>query len=405
MSHQPHPRILRSLLYTLLILCIITFCYKYQFTFPASPNLPIDEHRSTPIYEHISPYRQHANRTQEEVLEKKLIKIEESIISALQELEKGTRARKVIWQITSELEAPSWEEWTQRWAAINPEWEIKQYASSSPGPDILPYFRSIPLIAETLSAHPELEIDLFRWLLLWYHGGFYLEPDIWPRVAIGECFDLDIIEHPSLGLPRSYPNSTGRYVEQRERSSPISLVLGIDIDEPYMASHVREKWGWSRTFGFATYAMWAPGRFDPLLRKAIVRCISHSSTGLFGEKIDAKESGEVCGGAMLTDIVLEMLSENLKDVHRVRDMDAGLERRVTWKKFRSLGNPYWFSAKDFKDGRDVRRDLRGLGVLPINVWGSGQRHSGSERFDHEDACINHVYGRRPSVSLWQKLFG
>lgn len=171
-----------------------------------------------------------------------------------------------------------------------------------------------------------------------------------------------------------------------------------------MAPHIREKWGWPRTFGFATYAMWAPGRFDPLLRKAIVRCVQHSSMArLLGRKVDAKQSGEVCGDAMLTDIDLEMLTENLKDTHPARDMDAGLKRRVTWKKFRSLRRPYWFSGKDFKDLVDV--NLRGLGVLPINVWGSGQRHSGSGRFDHEDACANHVYGKQPHVSYWQKLFG
>ncbi|KAK6612772.1 hypothetical protein H4I96_01985 [Botrytis cinerea] len=329
---------------------------------PKSPERPPNEHLDTPIYEHASPYRLHANRTQEASLEKQLIEIEESVTSSLLELEQDIRAPKKIWQITTAAEAPHWKGWTQEWASKN----------------------------------QKLEVDLFRWLILWYRGGFYLEPDIWPRMGIQECFDMDSIEHPSLSLPRQYPNSTGRYVEQRERSSPISLVLGIDIDEPYMASHIREKWGWSRTFSFATYAMWAPGRFDPLLRKAIVRCVSHSSmTSLFGENVDSKESGKFA----------EMLSENLKEVHKVRDMDAGLERRVTWKKFRSMRSPYWFSAKDFNDANVVEENLRGLGILPINVWGSGQRHSGSGTFSHEDACTNHVYGRRPPVSLWQKVFG
>ncbi|TGO52164.1 hypothetical protein BOTNAR_0332g00040 [Botryotinia narcissicola] len=404
MSHLPHPRRCRTLLYSIFLLFLITILFKSRFP-RESPNKPLNEHLDTPVYEHASPYRLHANRTHEANLEKQLIEIEESITSSLLELEKDIRAPKKIWQITSAAEAPNWKGWTQEWATKNPQWEIKQY-TASPDPDILPHFRSIPSISQTLSAHTELEVDLFRWLLLWYHGGFYLEPDIWPRMGIQECFDMDSIEHPSLSLPRRYPNSTGRYVEQRERSSPISLVLGIDIDEPYMAPHIREKWGWSRTFSFATYAMWAPARFDPLLRKAIVRCVSHSSmSSLFGEEVDSKESGEVCGGAMLTDIVLEMLTENLKEVHKVRDMDAGLERRVTWKKFRALRSPYWFSAKDFNDRNAVEENLTGLGILPIKVWGSGQRHSGSGTFGHEDACTNHVYRRRPSVSLWQKVFG
>lgn len=402
MSYLPTPRRYRNLLHALLLVALfLAFLHKYQFS-TSNTNTPIKEHLSTPIYEHISPYRQNANHTEEDLLEKELIRIEESIKAYILEQGRDTRAGRIIWQLSSSAEAPIWKDWTQQWRTKNPDWKIKQY-TSSPAPDILQYFRSIPSISQTVFKHPELEKDIFRWLLLWYHGGFFIEPDVWPRVAIHECFDIDAIQHPSLSIPRKFPNSTSRYIEQRERSSPISLVLGIDIDEPYMAPHIRENWGWSRSFSFATYAMWAPGRFDPLLRKAIVRCVQHSSMGLSGDKVDAKESGEVCGGAMLTDIALEMLTENLKDIHPVRDMDAGLERRVTWKKFRALKHSRWFSDKDFKDGVNV--NLRGLGVLPINVWGSGQRHSGSGRFDHEDACANHVYGKKPSVSIWKKVFG
>lgn len=272
MSHLPNPRRCRHPLHVLILIALVLTCL-YRYRLPASSiNTPINEHLSTPIYEHVSPYRQNANQTQEELLEKQLIRIEESIKSAIVEQGKDTRAGKTIWQLTSSVEAPIWEDWTQQWRNTNPNWEVKQY-TSSPGQDILPYFRSIPSISQTLSDHSELERDIFRWLILWYHGGFFIEPDVWPRVAIHDCFDLDSIQHPSLNLPRNFPDSTSRYVEQREKASPISLVLGIDIDEPYMAPHVRDNWGWSRSFSFATYTMWAPGRFDPLLRKAIVRCV------------------------------------------------------------------------------------------------------------------------------------
>jgi alpha 1,6-mannosyltransferase len=113
--------------------------------------------------------------------------------------------------------------------------------------------------------------------------------------------------------------------------------------------------------------------------------------------------GEICGGGMLTDVVFDGLSEALVDAHPVRDMDAGLERRVTWKKFRHLKKPVWVDGRDVREGEEV--NMRGLGVLPVNVWGSGQRHSRAGRFDHVDACINHVYGHKPSTSIWQKIFG
>jgi len=46
-----------------------------------------------------------------------------------------------------------------------------------------------------------------------------------------------------------------------------------------------------------------------------------------------------------------------------------------------------------------------LAVLPINVWGNGQRHSGAENYNSVHACINHRFGRSWKKGWWEYLFG
>jgi hypothetical protein len=120
-----------------------------------------------------------------------------------------------------------------------------------------------------------------------------------------------------------------------------------------------------------------------------------------GSRIEYME--ELSGAGMFTDLVLEMLSKTLKGDHRLRDRDAGLERRVTWKKFRALKRIIWVEPDDIKE--ELESEMRGLSIVPINVWESGQTHSGSGTSDHDDACVNHVHGRRPRREWHERLFG
>jgi alpha 1,6-mannosyltransferase len=192
----------------------------------------------------------------------------------------------------------------------------------------------------------------------------------------------------------------------------MSLMIGVEIDEPYLSPRKTAQWGWTRSFGFGQFVIWAPKRFDPMMRTAIVRAISHVkvleklqdrswSGRIRGKKV---EMGEATGASMFTDVVLEVLSQSLREDHRLRDWDAGLERRVTWKWFRGLKKPVWIEPRDAREGAE--EEMRGLAVLPIDLWSNGQRHSGAGTFDVEDACVNHVYGRMPWKEGWrEKIFG
>lgn len=127
---------------------------------------------------------------------------------------------------------------------------------------------------------------------------------------------------------------------------------------------------------------------------------------------------------MFTDAVLDVLSETLPYTHPLvrtsvqtdegvgdlmlpatkgtkspgnnDDDDMQIRQRVTWAPFHHLSSPLWVDATEAMDGKE----MGGLGVLPINVWGNGQRHSGAENFFSEHACVNHRFGG--SWKKWKK---
>jgi hypothetical protein len=189
---------------------------------------------------------------------------------------------------------------------------------------------------------------------------------------------------------------------------------------------MKMQWHWSRTYGFIQYSLYAPRRFSPFLRKAIVRVIAHSirhnhaTSGVFhGPRYREEDTLEVTGPGMFTDAVLDVLSESLPHAHELVTMslnaneDAGeLEainerRRVTWAPFHRLKEAMWIDRNegDSSSSQDGPRDMGGLLVLPINVWGNGQRHSAAEMFNSNAACINHRFGRTWKKGWWEYIFG
>ncbi|KAL2826143.1 hypothetical protein BDW59DRAFT_172018 [Aspergillus cavernicola] len=218
-----------------------------------------------------------------------------------------------------------------------------------------------------------LHADLVRYLLLWFHGGYYADLDIYPARPINSC--------PAL-------NSLFRTISHDPGRSDISLVLGIEIDEPYASEKLMRDWHWSRSYGFVQYTMYAPRRFSPVLRRAIVRDLAHTRRhGL--ERVSGlrlrmrymeKDILEITWPGVFTDAVL--------------DLRGG---RVTWAPFHRSKSPLWV------DGSEAE-GLGGLGVVPISVWGNGQRRSGAGQFTDLQACVNHRFGRYWKKGWWEFLF-
>lgn len=270
-------------------------------------------------------------------------------------------------------------------------------------PDLLELYNSYP--------HNVMRADLLRYLILWYYGGYYADMDVFPARTIRSCPSLEPLFQPVSSSYRDHVSSQPN----------ISLVLGVEIDEPYASPTLMREWHWSRSCGLIQYNMYAPRRFSPLLRRAIVRVLAHtkklnSQSGLlFRPSYDERTTLEVTGPGVFTDAVLDVLSETLPPTHPlietsvkadvgIGDLDSladGGQRRVTWAAFHRLKTPIWIDASDASPGMD----MGGLAVLPISVWGNGQRHSEAEWFDSPHACVNHQFGRSWKKGWWEYLFG
>jgi alpha 1,6-mannosyltransferase len=383
-------RTTRVLAVVLIISTLLYILLEYEpVALPALVTVPVqDFYDHHPTYEYTSIYRENADTAFEVTLESKLIFLERALLSNLPEKSNGPIADRTIWQNTSPELADIWSSWVTQWRFNNEDWKHKLY--TSPPKEFPPLFETIPEIAAANETYSEIRNDLFRYLLLWYHGGMWSEIDTWNRVSMRNCQPI---------------------VSVLKNEKDISLMVGIDVDEPYFSQETIQRRKWSRGFGFGQSTIWAPRRFDPIVRKAIVRTISHAMVQAslqphnrgIGVETSSRHANEISGPGMFTDIVLEVLSQNLKVEHTLRDRDAGLERRVTWKHFRKLNKVLWITPDQYKESHG--ENMGGLAVLPIDVWSSGQSHSGSGPSESEDACVNHVHNWRPKKQWKERIFG
>lgn len=272
---------------------------------------------------------------------------------------------------------------------------------------------AIPEIATIYKSYPRnvLRADLLRYLLLWYYGGFYADIDVFPARTIKTCPALESFFTPP---PEEYTEST---------HPDVSLVVGIEVDEPYASQQFMRDWHWTRSYGLIQYTMYAPRRFSPLLRETIVRALSHTrqynsqhSNFFSSPAYDEKTILGVTGPDVFTDAILDTLSSSLPLTHPFvqqsvdADADIGdllspelgdLNERVTWAPFHRLRDPVCIQADEVAPNKS----MGGLCVLPISVWGNGQRHSQAGGFNHPNACVNHRFGRTWKKGWWEYIFG
>ncbi|CAI7638281.1 unnamed protein product [Penicillium manginii] len=290
----------------------------------------------------------------------------------------------------------------------NSDWKYKLVTTEWAEEFVTITLSSIPGLSTLYQAYPHhvLRADLLRYLILWYYGGYYADTDVFPARSIKSC--------PSLQksvFKTDVPD--------------ISLVVGIEIDEPFASPQKMHDWHWVRSYGFIQYTMFAPRQFSPLLREIIVRVLSHSKRHLdesnvfLGPRYNELTTLEITGPGVFTDAILDVLSDTLPASHPfvsesvtadtglgelISPETGGLTERVTWAPFSGLSAPRCVQGSEAKKGAV----LGGLCVLPINAWGNGQRHSGAENFFSTHACINHRFGGtwKPWKQSWKKyLFG
>lgn len=252
-------------------------------------------------------------------------------------------------------------------------------------------FSSVPGLASLYHSYPHYvqRSDLLRYLVLWYFGGYYADMDVNPARKIKDC----------PATQQSVFND----------NADISLVLGIEIDEPYATPEEMNLWHWARPYGFLQYTIYAPRRFSPLLRDVVVRVMSHTKRHLdesnvfLGPRYNELTTLEVTGPGVFTDAILDALSDSLPASHplitKSVEADAALgkqgpkgseapSQRVTWAPFHRLQETLCVNGSEAKEGKE----LGGLCVLPINAWANGQRHSNAEGTNSPHACVNHRFG-------------
>lgn len=236
--------------------------------------------------------------------------------------------------------------------------------------------------------------------MLWYHGGYYADLDVIPALPIRDC--------PSLQAT----------AVQQDSKSRISLIIGIESDEPFATPEMGKQWQGARKYGFIQYTLYAPRRFSPVLREVIVRVLSHTKQHfdrqkwLFGEfydHYDERTTHEITGPGVFTDTILDMLSETLLASHPlvVQSVEAesnytdSPSKRVTWAPFHRIQEPVCIDASESAPGKQ----MGGLCVLPVTAWGNGQRHSGSVPFNSPNACVNHLFSGSWKKSWFARLVG
>ncbi|OOF99900.1 glycosyltransferase family 32 protein, partial [Aspergillus carbonarius ITEM 5010] len=330
------------------------------------------------------------------------VEYERYLSDALKEIEQAAGGEDVaeerIWQITKDEKHRGSE--SALFEETNSEWEYTLMTDEKAAAFVIDELSTVPEIATIYKSYPYdvLRADLLRYLLLWYYGGFYADMDVFPARPIRQC----------SALQRLFPPQT-------DHPANVSLVVGIELDEPYASPSRMHEWHWTRTYGLIQYTMYAPRRFSPLLRQIIVRALAQTRqyqsqhNSLFGYR--EKDILRLTGPDVFTDTILDMLSSSLPPTHALvqRSVDADesigdldtAQKRVTWAPFHGLHETVCIEANE----AIPEAPMGGICVLPVSVWGNGQRHSQAEGFNSPQACINHLF-RGSWKKGWTKyIFG
>ncbi|KAL4961659.1 uncharacterized protein BDV14DRAFT_179992 [Aspergillus stella-maris] len=361
--------------------------------------LPDYDVQERPRYIHHSPYRTSPDHDFECAVSEALIKIEDNVRAGNADM----RAEDRIWQI----QGPKKRERTKdslRLEEMNGEWEYNLVTDTRANAFITNTLSTIPELKDLYDSYPYhvLQSDLLRYLLLWYYGGYYADMDVIATKSIRSCPSLD----PVFGSGSA------------DSAKNVSLVVGIEIDEPHASAQLMRDWHWIRTYGLIQYNIYAPQRFSPLLREVIIRVLAHTrqhnhdSFPLIGPRYNEMTILEVTGPGVFTDAILSALSENLPPTHPLIEKSVEADepvsehkhehdRCVTWAPFHKIKDPLCVDDSEAAAGKS----MGGLCVLPINAWGNGQRHSGAENFRSQHACINHRFAGGWKKSWWRRHFG
>ena len=154
------------------------------------------------------------------------------------------------------------------------------------------------------------------------------------------------------------------WIPESLQGETINAVVGVEYDDNTYPMFVRP-------ISFSQWTLMAKAN-HPIFEAVVSRVISHleylariQNTDLAGVKVGKKEVLEATGPGAFSDAVMEVLANNLG-------------RKVDWAEVSGMKEPKLFG--------DVL-------VLPINAFGSGQKHSHSGDKAYGEICAKHHFGR------------
>ncbi|OGE52400.1 hypothetical protein PENARI_c010G09876 [Penicillium arizonense] len=338
MRHRSYLGSLNRQRSALIIAVVVLFVLFESLPLPKTrPDANFEVSQDRPRYLHQSPFRTNPN-----------YEYEIKLSNALRDLEIEGQLRgdegapDTVWQIML-MDNDKRGDDSFQFEKKNSDWKYSLINAKWADRFITETLASIPDLERLYKSYPGyvLRGDLLRYLILWYYGGYYADVDVYPATSIKAC--------PSMQNTIFNPNAT-------ITNTNISLVVGIEIDEPFASTEKMRDWHWVRRYGFLQYTMYAPRRFSPLLREVIVRVLSHTKqhiaqSHIWGARYNEMTTLEITGPGVFTDAILDVLSETLPSDHRLIqksvDADEGLGdllpsysalpvQRVTWAPFYQL---------------------------------------------------------------------
>ncbi|KAK7207697.1 nucleotide-diphospho-sugar transferase [Myxozyma melibiosi] len=245
------------------------------------------------------------------------------------------------------------------WSAYNPQYEHMLLGDKAATEFVERAFAASPEIVEVYKSFPNaaLKADLLRYLLLYLYGGVYADVDLYCRKPISEWIPHDLAK------------------------SDADVIIGIELDEPYVTLETQRQWHWHRPYSFAQFTIVAKPFAKPI-RTAIVRVVAHAhhlarlknkSSPSKISKYTPEEVFEVSGPGMWTDVLIDSMNYRRKD--------------VSWAQMNNLKKPI-----------RVPTENGAIIVLPVQYFGNGQRHSNAGDYNQPEACVSHLF-----TKSWQRF--
>lgn len=254
----------------------------------------------------------------------------------------------LIWQTGSDRSITQYHNQTLTWTNLNPDHKHTILYDAAADTFVRRTFAHRPSLIHLWSSlsTPVLRADLLRYLLMLARGGVYSDIDTTCLVPIASW------------IPPQYRMHA-------------AAVLGIEYDDTTYPMFVRP-------VSFNQWTLMAKPN-HPIFVKAVERVQSNleflarqkrTKTGVAELKLEMVETLEATGPGMISDVVLEVLRDQMRR--------EGKKGDISWKTFQGLREPRLFG--------DVL-------VLPINGFAGHQKHSHSGQKGWGTKLVQHHFGR------------